>query len=87
MTKERSSQIVNFMTPGEGDLVLGRRHIVEMQCFFSSQTYIRQTKYIVMMTKDGSTKIINFMNPGEGFLCQGVAIGKIQCFFSFLCLH
>ena len=37
MTKEGSTKIVNFMTPGAGDLVLGRGHIsniVEMHYSF-----------------------------------------------------
>ena len=63
MTKEGSTKIVNFMTPGAGDLVLGRchiSHIVKMHYFFKNLLYslawIRQTKDIVMMTKEGSTK-------------------------------
>ena len=74
MTTERSTKILNFMTPGVGVLVLGRGHIsniVKMHYFFKnrllySQAYIRQTKYVVMMTKEGSTKIVNFMTPGAG---------------------
>ena len=31
MSKEESNKIVNFMTPGEGVLVLGPVHIVNMQ--------------------------------------------------------
>ena len=34
-------------------------------CFYS-QTYIRQSKYTVMMTKEGSTKILNFITFGAG---------------------
>ena len=39
MTKERSTKIVNFMTPGEAVLVLGRgliSHIVKMHYFFKN---------------------------------------------------
>ena len=39
MTKERSTKIVNFMTPGIGVLVLGRghiSHIVKMLNFFKN---------------------------------------------------
>ena len=39
MTKEGSTKIVNFMTPGAGVLVLGRghiRHIVKMHSFFKN---------------------------------------------------
>ena len=63
MTKEGSTKIVNFMTPGVGVLVLWlghMSHIVKMHYFFKnlllySQALIRQTKYVVMMTKEGST--------------------------------
>ena len=52
-TKEWSSQIVNFLTPGTGVLVLGCgyiSHIVKMLNFFIipllySQAYIKQTMY------------------------------------------
>ena len=40
MTKEGSYKIVNFMTPGEGALVLGRGHvrqIVKMHYFFNKR--------------------------------------------------
>ena len=75
MTKEGSTLIVNFMTPGAGVLALGRGHIshvVKMHYFFKnlllySQAWIRQTNYIVMMTKKGPTKIVNFMTTGMGF--------------------
>ena len=39
MTKERSNKVVNFMTPGAGDLVLGRghiSHIVKFDYFFNN---------------------------------------------------
>ena len=39
MTKEGSTKIVNFMTPGAGVLVLGRghiNHIVKMHYFFKN---------------------------------------------------
>ena len=53
-TKEGSTKIVNFMTPGAGVLVLGRghiSHIVKMHHFFKnllldSQALIRQTNNI-----------------------------------------
>ena len=64
MTKEGCIKIVNFMTPGAGVLALGCghiSHIVKMHYSFknillSSQAWIRQTNYIVMMTKKGCTK-------------------------------
>ena len=79
MTKEWSTKIVNFMTPGVGVLMLVRVHLshrVKMHYFFKnlllySQAYIRQTKYIVMMTKEESTKIVNFMTPGTWALLIG----------------
>ena len=54
MTKEASTKLVNFMTPGPVVLVLGRghiSHIVEMHNFFKNfllytQAQIRQTKYM-----------------------------------------
>ena len=66
MTKEESTKIVTFITPGAGVLVLGCghiSHIMKMHYFFKnlllySQAVIRQTKYIVMIAKEGSTKIV-----------------------------
>ena len=79
MTKEGFTKIVTFMTPGAGVLVLGCghiSHIVKMHCFLKnlflySHSYIRQTKYIVMMTKERSTKILTFMTSGAGVLLLG----------------
>ena len=79
MTKEGSTKIVTFMTPGAGVLVLGCghiSHIVKMHYFFKnlllfSQEYIRQTKYIVLINKEGCTKIVTFMTPGAGVLMFG----------------
>ena len=69
MTKEGYTKIVNFMTPVEGVLVLGRVHISYIvkihysvkNLLLFSQAWNRQSKYTGMMTKEGSTKIINFM--------------------------
>ena len=85
MTKEGSTKIVNFMTPGTGVLVLGHghiSHIVKLHYFFKnllldSQALIRQTKYVVMMTKEGSAKSLNFMTLGAGVLVLGC--GHIRC--------
>ena len=78
MTKEGSTKIVTFMTPGSEVLVLGCSHIshiVKMHYFFKNrqyfQTWIRQTNHIIMMTKKGSTKIVTFMIPGSGILVLG----------------
>ena len=68
MTKEGSTKIVNFMTPGVGVLVLGCghiSHIVKMHYFFknllfSSQVWVRQTMYKVMMIKVGSNENCKF---------------------------
>ena len=76
MTKEGSTQIINFMTPRAGVLAIGCghfSHIVKIHYFFKnlllySQAYIRQTMYKVMMTKEGSTKILTFMTSGAGVL-------------------
>ena len=99
MTKEGTTKIVNFMTPGPGVLVLGcghKSHIVKLHYFFKnfllySQAQIRQTKYVVMMTKEGSTKIVNFMTPGAGVLVQGRGhisqIAKVHYFFNNLLLN
>ena len=96
MTKEGSTKIVNFMTPGAGVLVLGCghiSHIVKMHYFFknlllNSQAQIRQTKQVVMMTKEGSNKIVNFMTPGAGVLVLEHGhishIVKQHCFFNNL---
>ena len=98
MTTERSTKIVNFMTPGTGVLVLGRGHIshkVKMHdslknLFPYSQAWIRQTKYVIMMTKEGSTQIINFMTPGAGVLAKWVGhinhIMKVHYFFKIFFL-
>ena len=69
MTKERSTKIVNFMTPAAGVLAPGRGHIsqiVKIHYFFKnlllySQAQIRQIKVIVMMSKEGSTKLVNYV--------------------------
>ena len=74
MTKEESTKTVNFMTPGEGVLVLGCSHIsyiVKMHYFFKNlllyfQAQNRQTKYIVMMTKEGLAKLYIWLPMGQG---------------------
>ena len=38
ITKEQSTKIVNFMTPGVGTLVLGHGHIVKIKYFFFSSS-------------------------------------------------
>ena len=95
MTKEGSTQIVNFMTPGEGFLrkVVAICHFVKMHYSFKtlllfSQTYIRQTKCIVMMTKEGCTKVVNCMTPKAEVLvleCGHIShILKMHYFFKIL---
>ena len=79
LTKEESTKIVSFITPGSGVLVIGHghiSHIVKMHYSFKnlllySQALVRQSKYIVMLTKEESTKIVSFMTPGAGVLMQG----------------
>ena len=82
MTKEVSTKIVNFMSPGARILVLGCGHVsdmVKIHYFFYknlllySQVQIRQTEGIVMISKEVSTKFVNFMTPRAGILCWGVA--------------
>ena len=93
ITKEVSTQIVNFLTPRAGVLALGCGHIskiVKMHYSFKnlllySQAKIRQTQNIIMMNKEGSIKIINFMTPGAGVFALGrVHIRKImKMYYSF----
>ena len=76
MSKEASTKIVNFMTPGTGVSVMGCGHIVKMHYFFKnlllySCASSRQTEYIVMMSKEASTKIVYFMTPGAGVPVMG----------------
>ena len=78
VTKELSTKIVNFMTPGVGFLVLRCGHvsyIVKIHHFFKnllySQAQIRQTEGIVMMSKEGSTKIVKLITPRAGVLVLG----------------
>ena len=96
MTKEESTKIVNFMTPGAGVLVLGHghtSHIVKMHSFFDipllySGAWFRQNKCIVLMTKEGSTKIVNFITPGAGVFVSGRGhIVKMQYFFNNLLVY
>ena len=79
MTKEGSTQLVIFMTPGAGVLALGCGHISHIvklhhslqNLLLHSQAWIRQTSYLVIMTKEGSTKITNLMTLGTGVLALG----------------
>ena len=79
MNKEESTEIVNFMIPESGVLVIGRghiSHIVKMHYFFKnfllySKAWIRKTQYIVMITKEAYTKFVNFMTPRAGVLVLG----------------
>ena len=64
MTKEGSTIIVNFMSPGAVVLLLGLGHvcqIVKIHHFFKKRLYsqakIRKTKYMIVMIKEGSTRI------------------------------
>ena len=74
MTKEKSTRIVNFVSPRAGVLLLGCGHmsysekrIIRLKFFFLySQAQIRQTNHIVIMTREGSTKIVIFMTRTRG---------------------
>ena len=80
MSKEGSTKVENFITPGAGVLVLRSgqiSHLVKGHYFFKNLLYsyaqIIQTQYIVMMTKEGSNQIVTFMTygPGTGVLLLG----------------
>ena len=90
MTKEGSTKIVNFMTPGAGVFVLGCGRMSYMVKMHNSYTQIRQTKDIVIMYKEGSTKIVNFMTPKAGILVLGLGqishIVKMHYFFKNILL-
>ena len=79
MIKEETTNIVNFMIPGVGVLLLRCGHIIHIvEMHFSYKKYssllrsMVQTKLsvynVVMMTKEGPTKIVNFRTPGAGVL-------------------
>ena len=57
MTKEGSTQIVNFLTPGARVLVLGHGHIVKMnyfvKIFFSTLQCIDQTNQVCSNNDQG----------------------------------
>ena len=65
----RVYKIVNFLTPGARELLLGRVYIGDiLKCIISLillyfWARFRQTKCLIMMTKKGSAKIVNFMTP------------------------
>ena len=96
MTKEGSTNVVNFMTPGAGVLALERGHMLYSgNAFFPNKIIfftprIKQTKYIVKMTKEGSIKMVTFMTPTAGVLSLGRGhishIVKMHYFFKNL-LH
>ena len=70
MTKEGHTQSVNFMTPRAGVLMIGHGHTrltlkMHYKSILYSQTWIRQTKCIVITTREGSTKIVYFTTPGR----------------------
>ena len=67
MTKEVSTQIVNFMTPRARVLVLGCGHV---KCIISIKIFLftLMHKYKVMITKEGSTQIVNFITLRAGVL-------------------
>ena len=79
LTKEGSTKIVSFMSPGSVVLVMGHGHISHIVKMHYSlkilhlyfQAMFRKTKYIVMLTKEGSIKIVSFMSPGSGVLVLG----------------
>ena len=73
MTTEKSTRIVNFVSPRAGVLcqAVAICHTVKMDYSFKifflySQAQIRQTNHIVIMTREGSTKIVIFMTRTRG---------------------
>ena len=96
MTKERSTKIVYYITPGAGVLALGCGHIshtVKMGYVFKnyllySQAYIKQ---MVIMIKNGFSKNVTFMTPRAGVLALGRGhnshIVKMYYFFKNLPLY
>ena len=75
LTKDECTEIVNFMTPGAGVLVLGHGNTVKCNILspllVSTGAWIRQTEFKLMITEEGSTKIVNFMPVlmlGHGFI-------------------
>ena len=79
MTEEGPNKIINFMTPGEGVLVLRCGHlsfIVKRNKFFKnlhpySRAQIRQIEGIVIMFKEGFTKTVNLFTPRAEVLVLG----------------
>ena len=79
MTWEGSTKVVNFMIPEAGVIVLRRchlSHVVKMPYFIKNlllytQSWIRQTKYKVMMIKEECTKNFNFHDPRARGSCAG----------------
>ena len=70
MTKEGSTKIVNFMTPGAELLVLGCAHLSHiMKCVISSKIFLngyisRKSSTVSSNDELGKfPKIVNFMTP------------------------
>ena len=64
ISKEGSTKIVNFMTPGAGVLALGCghvSHIVKMHYVLKNLLLYSEARNIVMIAKEGSTKIVNII--------------------------
>ena len=79
MTKEGSTKMINFMTPGTGVLVLGCghiSHIVKIHFFFKNLSsllpVIDQTTYVYSIDDQGRVyQNCNFHDPGAGVLMFG----------------
>ena len=72
MTKEGHTEIVNFMTPGAGVLMIGHGHTrltlkMHDKSILYSQTWIRQTKCIVMTTRKDPPKLY-ILRPQVGII-------------------
>ena len=58
MTKEGSTQIVNFMTPGAGVLMLGRGHISHCSEYVLSSTLSIYSTLIAVVLRDYDAAIL-----------------------------
>ena len=58
MTKERSTKIVNFMTPGAGVLMLGHGHISHYSEYVISSTLSIYSTLIAIVLRDNDAAFL-----------------------------
>ena len=98
MTKEGSTKIVKFMTPGVGVSYARAwpyKSYSKLHYFFKKSSLfpgIDQTNQVCRNDDQGrATKIVNFMTPGAGVLVLGCGhishIVKLRYFFNNLLLY